>query len=424
MELKALSQELISAAIEAVSPERIVPGALMSERIEGNVHVLSVGKAGARCALAAKEVLRDRIIRGLVISPESCVLEGFQCIVSQHPLPDQGSLEAGQAALNLAKTVPPGDTLLVLLSGGASSLMVRPAQGFDLATLRKLNELMLNSGMSIQEINTVRRHISTVKGGRLALAVPQGARVLGLIISDVVGDTLEDIGSGPTAPDPTLRADAITVLKRTRIWNKMGHRFQELMWDLEETPKPDHPGFARVRNRVIGNNYLALSAVKQKAESLGYRAVIITDMMQGEASQLGLALGGVLKGIASGKSDLASQKLCLILGGETTVKVVGKGKGGRNQELALSAAMAVKNEKRVGLIAFSTDGIDGPTEAAGAFVDGKTCVLAEDNGILPEKYLQSNDANTFFKKMDHLLITGPTGTNVADVVILVSDPDL
>ncbi len=419
MDLKETALALFRAGTERVLPERVLPDHLRNLDLRERVRLISVGKAGASSARVAMEILGERLIGGLVVSPEDCEIPGLETIKSSHPLPDENSLLAGERALGLARSVGGDETLLVLLSGGASSLMEAPVPGIGIEELRKIYELMLVAGLDIREVNTVRRHISRVKGGRLALSSGAG-RLVALIISDVVGNSLEEIGSGPTAPDPTLKAEAITILKKYDIWHSLSEATREAIWSAPETPKPDVPRFGRIQNILVAENRMALSGIKDKASEMGYEATIITDSLRGEAREVGFALGGILAGIAEGRSDLSGRRVCLIFGGETTVRVRGGGTGGRNQELALACAMAIKGLRGVAVVSFSTDGKDGPTEAAGAFADAETCEIAFGKGLEPREFLDNNDSYTFFRKVRGLIETGPTGTNVADCVVLLA----
>jgi len=418
--LEEIALALFRAGTKRAAPERVLPEALSGLDLGDRVCLISVGKAGAACARVAAEILGKRLVRGLVISPDDCEIEGLDSIKSSHPLPDEASLLAGERALEAARSAGRNETLLVLLSGGASSLMESPVKGIGLEELRRLYELLLRSGLSIHEINAVRRHVSRLKGGGLASSSRAG-KLVALIISDVIGNALEDIGSGPTAPDPSLKAEAITLLKRAGLWHSLNPRTREAIWNAPETPKPDDPCFARVQNIIVADNRTALLGVKEKAVEMGYEAAVLTDALRGEAREVGFALGGILAGIARGRSDLSGRKACLIFGGETTVRVKGRGEGGRNQELALACAIAIKGLQGVAAVAFSTDGKDGPVPAAGAFADGSTCLIAQKKGLDPREFLENNDSYRFFRKVGGLIETGPTGTNVADCVILLSE---
>ena len=420
MDLKETATAFFRAGTERVLPERVLPDCLRNLELGERVRLISVGKAGAASARVAAEILGRRLVGGLVVSHEDCEIPGLEAVKSSHPLPDENSLLAGERALELARSAGNDENLLVLLSGGASSLMEAPVQGICLEELRKLYGIMLRSGLDIHEINTVRRHISRVKGGGLAVSSRAG-RLVAAIMSDVVGNRLEDIGSGPTAPDPTLKAEAITILKKHDIWHGLSVATREAIWNAPETPKPDDPRFGRVRNILVAENRTALSGIRDKASEMGYEAIVITDSLRGEAREVGFALGGVLSGIAEGRSDLSGRRVCLIFGGETTVRVRGRGAGGRNQELALACAMAIRGLRGVAIVAFSTDGVDGPTTAAGAFADGETCERAEERGLDPGGFLDNNDSYSFFRKVGGLIETGSTGTNVADCVVLLAE---
>ncbi len=420
MNLRETALTLFRAGTERVLPERVLPEHLRGPDLGERVRLISVGKAGASSARVAVEILGKRLLGGLVVSPEDCEIPGLETIKSSHPLPDESSLLAGEKALSLSASLGEDETLLLLLSGGASSLMEAPVRGIGLEELRKLYELMLRSGLDIHEMNAVRRHASRLKGGWLARVSGPG-RIVSLIISDVVGNSLEDIGSGPTAPDPTLKADAITILKKHDIWHSLSRETREAIWNAPETPKPDDQCFRRVQNIIAADNHKALSGIRDKAEEMGYEATVITDALRGESRELGFALGGVLAGIARGCSDFSGRRACLIFGGETTVRVRGNGAGGRNQELALACSIAMRGFRGVAVVAFSTDGQDGPTTAAGAFADGGTFGIAYEKGLDPRVFLENNDSYNFFRRVGGLIETGPTGTNVGDCVVLLSE---
>ncbi|MEO0248995.1 MAG: DUF4147 domain-containing protein [candidate division WOR-3 bacterium] len=420
MNLSETAIALFRAGTQRVLPEKVLPEHLRGLDLGERVRLISVGKAGASSARVVSDLLGKSLLGGLVVSPEDCEIPGLETIKSSHPLPDENSLLAGERALELVSSAGKDETLLVLLSGGASSLMEAPVRGISLEELRNIYDLMIMAGLGIREINTVRRHISRIKGG--GLAVSSGARrLIVLIISDVVGNSLEDIGSGPTAPDPTLKAEAITILKRSDIWHALSESTREAIWNAPETPKPDDPCFGRVQNIIVADNRMALSGIKDKASEMGYESIVVTDSLCGEAREVGFALGGILAGIAEGRSDFSGRRVCLIFGGETTVRVRGNGTGGRNQELALACAMAIKGLRCVAVIAFSTDGKDGPTSAAGAFADGETCEIAFGKGLDAKEFLEHNDSHKFFRKVGRLIETGPTGTNVADCVVLLAE---
>ncbi|MGB9590540.1 MAG: glycerate kinase type-2 family protein, partial [Candidatus Hydrothermia bacterium] len=282
MNLRETAIALFRAGTQRVLPERVLLEPLRNLGPSERIRLISAGKAAAPSARVAAEILGRRLVGGLVVSPEDCDISGLETIKSSHPIPDENSILAGERALELARSAGEDETLLILLSGGASSLMEAPIRGIALEELQKLYGFMLKSGLSIHDTNTVRRHLSRIKGGGLAVSC-RAKRLLALIISDVVGDRLEDIGSGPTAPDPTLKAEAITILKRAGIWHDLSVQTREAVWNAAETPKPDDPRFLRVQNIIVANNHTALLGIKDKAREMGYEATIITGALQGEA---------------------------------------------------------------------------------------------------------------------------------------------
>lgn len=324
-----------------------------------------------------------------------------EVIAGNHPIPGADSLAAGRAARKFLAHLTSDDLLISLISGGGSALMADPL--IPLAELQSLTSALLASGANIDEINTVRRHLDSLKGGGIVQAA-SGARIVSLILSDVVGDSLETIASGPTAPDPTTIEDAFVVV--SRIGNPT--------YPFRETPKPGDPIFAHVENHILASNRIALYAAKRQAEQEGFFAEIVESELQGEAREVGKQLAESLK--------LATRKyprpFCLLAGGETTVTVCGQGKGGRNQELALAAVESLRGEENVMLISFATDGEDGPTDAAGAVVTGESAGRAESLAMASSDFLSRNDAYAFFERLGDLIRSGPSGTNVNDIVLL------
>ncbi len=335
---------------------------------------------------------------------------------SSHPLPSEKSADAARTALAMLSAARPEDLVIVALSGGASAMFALPPEGVPLGDKITLTQSLLRSGASIRELNTVRKHLSMVKGGALLRAV-NGARVLSLILSDVHGDDLATIGSGLTAPDPTTFADAISVLKRRQLWGRAPESIRDYLergnaGQVPETPKSDDPIFARVRNSIIGSNRTALDAAETAARELGYK-VDRSQELRGEANELG-------SGLASHMTAIGSDRICVIAGGEPVVTVRGSGKGGRAQQAALAMALELSRrgtDRRIAALFAGTDGIDGPTDAAGAFAFPNSVARAEAGGINLETALSRNDAYNCFKGIDDLFVPGPTGTNVADIFI-------
>jgi glycerate 2-kinase len=312
------------------------------------------------------------------------------------------SLAAGRAALEFVSRLSQDDLLICLISGGGSALMSAPM--IPLLELQSLTSTLLAAGARIDEINTIRRHLDILKGGGLAQAA-NDAQIVSLILSDVVGDPLEAIASGPTAPDPSTREDAIAILQKFRLDSRFAEK-------LGESAKPDDGIFKRVQNHMIANNAIALISAQAAAEKEGFSTRIISDKLQGEAGEVGRGLVNLLK-----EETQLKRPFCLLAGGETTVTIRGKGKGGRNQELALGAVNPLKEMKDVMLVSVATDGEDGPTDAAGAVVTDESARRAESLGVDADDHLSRNDAYSFFERLGDLVKTGPSGTNVNDLVL-------
>ncbi|MDI6733028.1 MAG: glycerate kinase [Planctomycetota bacterium] len=342
-------------------------------------------------------------------------------IEAGHPVPDGNGLKGTAEIIKLLKAADENTLIVCLISGGGSALLVAPCEGITFSEKQKVTELLLKAGADIFELNTVRKHISKVKGGRLAeIAYP--TRVISLILSDVIGDRLDVIASGPTSPDTTTYRDALRVLEKFQLIEKVPKNVIDVLNRgvnslIPETPKEGNIIFDHVENIIIGSNKIALSAAKEKAEVLGYNAIILSSEISGEAREVGRWLAQTAIDIQKDKHY--RKPICLISGGETTVTVKGTGTGGRNMELALSFAIEIEGTNGINLLSAGTDGTDGPTDAAGAIIDGKTVKKARAAGINPEKYLDNNDSYNFFKETDELFITGPTGTNVMDIQIVL-----
>jgi glycerate 2-kinase len=340
---------------------------------------------------------------------------------ADHPVPGPGSLAAGKAALGLAGSVGPGDTLVVLVSGGASALMAAPVAGLTLDDKQQVTRVLLAAGADIRALNTVRKHLSAVKGGRLAAAC--SGRVIGWLLSDVVGDDPAVIGSGPTVPDQSTFEEAVAILDQhggcTRFPDAVVAHLQRGAAGLEEeTPKPGSAALDRVTTAVIGSARLSLEGAADAARRLGYSVMVRQEAVVGEARDAARDHLAWLRATL----ETARERSCLLSCGETTVTVTGPGRGGRNQEFVLALAMTLATQRRgltVGSI--GTDGIDGPTEAAGAVADETTLSRAERAGLSARRALAENDSSTFFSGLNDLILTGPTGTNVGDIQIALAD---
>ena len=377
------------------------------------VTVLGLGKATQAMAESLLDILPPHVpTRGLLIPKRafSSPAAGFEVCAGGHPVPNGNSLIAGGKALELVSSLTERDLLICLISGGGSALMTSPHPKIGLENMRALTKALLSCGARIDEINTLRRHLDRVKGGRIAeSAVP--ARVAGLILSDVVGNSLEAIASGPTAPDPTTKTDALNILKKYQLTEKIPTSILTFLENATETPKPNDPIFARVQNVLIGSNYLAAQAGLEEAKSLGFHTKFLGDTWQGEARETAGKLCTFLR-------EDFPRPFCMIAGGETTVTLRGNGRGGRNQELALAAARELDGLRDVMLITLATDGEDGPTDAAGAVVTDGTLQRANEIGLRYESFLANNDSYVFFSRLNDLIHTGHTGTNVNDLTFL------
>ena len=389
------------------------------------VVVAGMGKAALAMAGMVEQQLGEQIAEGAVVVPHGHTQtppphcpppRRIEVLEAGHPVPDEHSVQAARRILALAEDCAEDDLLLVLISGGGSSLCADFEPPVTLADAQQTFRLLLESGADIHQINTVRKHLSRIGGGRLARAAAP-ADVLALVISDVVGDDLSVIASGPTVPDPTTFAEAIAVLRRYDLWHRVPEsvrvRLEAGVTDPSlETPKPADPRFARVVTRLIGTNRRALEAAADEARQRGYSVRIITDRLTGEAREVGPRLVTALRDVRE------DRPVCLLWGGETTVTVRGSGRGGRNQELALAAALAMEGwDAAAVLLSGGTDGRDGPTDAAGAWATPDTAPRARACGMDPRAYLDNNDAYTFFEALEQLLFTGPTHTNVMDVQV-------
>ncbi len=435
---------IFDAAIAAVDPRRAVLNAVRLE--DGSLRagdavydlaayrrivVIGAGKATARMALAVEELLGARIAAGLVIVKQGHrePLRTIEQVEATHPVPNADGLQGAQRILQMAQDADEKTLLICLLSGGASALLVAPAAGLTLQDKQEATALLLNAGASIGELNAVRKHLSAVKGGRLVQAA-YPAQVLALILSDVIGDRLDTIASGPTAPDDSSFADAWAVIEkyglREKIPARVGEYLQRGMGGLEaETVKSGDPCLTAARNVVVGSLGLALAAAAEEARRLGYETEILGADLQGEARDAAKFLARRVRATLAGMHP--RERRCLLSGGETTVTVRGTGQGGRNQELALAFALEIDGLAGVTLLSAGTDGGDGPTDAAGAMVDGGTAERARQFGIGLTGHLENNDSYAFFRRLDaasgrqsHLL-TGPTGTNVMDIQIMLCD---
>ena len=374
------------------------------------VQVIGAGKASAAMARAVERVLGWRITGGLINVPDGTKarLHRIELNPAGHPIPDERGVEGARRILEIAREAGPKDLLICLISGGASALLPVPVGENTLADKQTITEHLLRAGADIHELNTVRKHLSGIKGGHLA-ATAFPARVLVLVLSDVIGDDLDVIGSGPTAGDSSTVQDAETVLRKYG-WTKTA--------PLAETPKPGDPRLAKVQNLMIGSNRLAIDAAAHRAKQLGYRTLALSSCVEGETRDVAKVHAAIVKEILATGRPLRPPA-CILSGGETTVTVRGNGLGGRNQEFVLAAAIALGGHGPATILSAGTDGLDGPTDAAGAIADERTLARARELSLDAREFLRNNDSYHFFERLDSLVKTGPTGTNVMDVRILL-----
>ncbi len=391
----------------------------------GRLVVVAAGKAALAMACGAREVLGERIDDGLVIAPGGAVApRGFAVRLAGHPLPDRRGVRAADAVLSRMRGLSRDDVVLVLLSGGASALLPAPVEGVSLRDKARTTQLLLRSGAGVHELNTVRRHLSRLKGGGLARAA-QPARVVTLALSDVVGDLPASIASGPTVPDPTTFADALRVLHDHGLAERVPATVRK---HLEagarglrmETVKPDAALFRRTTYRVIGSARLAVAAAAKQARRLGRRPEVLTQRLEGEAREVARVLVALLR---ERLDSPPPGPFAMLAAGETTVHVRGPGRGGRNQELVLAAAAALDGFPAPVLVAsLGSDGIDGNTSAAGGVADHTSAARALSFGLAPIRdFLARNDSHRFLASLGDVIVTGATGTNVGDLVVMLAE---
>ncbi|MDR7543212.1 MAG: glycerate kinase [Armatimonadota bacterium] len=422
--------QILDAAVAAADPGAAVRRALhwdggrlrfgdrtLALAPTARILVVGAGKAASPMAAAVEQILGERIAAGVVTTKYGYVepLRRIQLVEAGHPLPDAAGLAGARRMLALVATAGRDDLVVVLISGGGSALLPLPAEGITLEEKIATTDLLLRSGATINEMNTVRKHLSQIKGGWLARrAAP--ATVLTLVLSDVLGNPLDVIASGPTVPDPSTFRAAVEVVRRFGLWDRLPasvrrHLERGAAGAVPETPKPKDPAFRRAHARIVGDITSAAAAAAARAQALGYDTYLGPTDVQGEARDVGAEFARMVRETRQGRPA------CLVMGGETTVTVRGTGRGGRNQELALGAAAGIAGLPQTLIAAFGTDGTDGPTDAAGAVVDGSTLARAQAAGLDLHAALANNDAYTFFQALGDLIITGPTNTNVNDLWI-------
>ena len=392
--------------------------------IAGRIHVVGFGKASKRMAEAVYSVLGDRIAGGVVITPSDEGHVGNIMIVrGDHPIPGENTLRSSQLLLDyLIDNVREEDLVIVLISGGGSALFEVPEEGVSLKDVAWISRELMKRGADIFELNAVRKRFSRVKGGKL-LRFIKAKHVVSLIVSDVIGDRLDTIASGPTSPDETTFNDVYNTLVKYGLWNELSVEMKTLIDNglkgkIEDTPKPGDPIFEKVRNIIVASNTIVLKSIARRAREMGFNTIVLTSMLEGEAKEVGRVLGSIIKSIYF-HSLPVSKPAVVLAGGETVVTVMGKGIGGRNQELCLSLLLSIKGLQDIVAVCIGTDGIDGVSPAAGAIIDGSTYQEAVSKGLNPRDFLNNNDSYTFFSKLKRTIITGYTDTNVNDVFIAV-----
>jgi glycerate 2-kinase len=435
--LRGDAKKIFLQAVRAADPSRILSSHVslrknvlrVGKRIYplsrfDRIFVAGTGKASAAMAANLEKILGSRITAGRlnVKYGHGRQLRYIQIQEAGHPLPDENGLKGTQGIVRLLSNLTERDIVIFLISGGGSALLPSPLPGITLAEKQKVTDLLLGCGATITEINAVRKHLSLLKGGGLAKLV-YPATLIALILSDVIGDPLDAIASGPTVPDSTTFDDCAKILERYELWEKIPPSLaryvrEGLRGKREETLKEGDPAFENVYNLIVGNNLLAMKAAQKKARTLGYCTLMLSSMVQGETREAAKVHAAIAKEVLLSGNPIPPPA-CILSGGETTVTLKGKGKGGRNQEFALAAALEIAGWEEVVVLSAGTDGTDGPTDAAGALADGETCERAKAMGLDAWAFLKENDSYPFFEKLGDLLITGPTGTNVMDLRIML-----
>ena len=418
--------KFVSKHITLKKEELIIDNSRFNLKKFNKIIIVGGGKASGRMAQALEKMLGKRIHNGIIN-----VLEGtssmfktdkIELMEASHPIPNIKGIEGVKRMFLLAEKIDHQDLIICLISGGGSSLMPYPIDGISLKDKQDTTKLLLNSGATIKEINYVRKHLSNIKGGRLAKTF-YPATIISLIISDVINDSLDTIASGPTVPDNSTFDDAINILNYYQIWNKVPNAIRKVLVNgsygiIPETPKTSDKFFKKVHNFIIGNNWSACMAAQKRLKHEGFHTMILTPYIQGEAKEVGKILSSIIRSIDI-KGKPIKRPAAIISGGETEVTVKGSGKGGRNQELVLSASMGIEGIDKVAVVSMSTDGVDGVTNVAGAIADGNTIHRALHLKLNPNIFLKKNDSFHFFEKLKDLLISRPTGTNVSDIIIFV-----
>ena len=390
-----------------------------------NIWIIGTGKAAAAMARALEDLLEDRADSGLITVKYNHLepLRTVRIIEAGHPVPDENGCRGAREILSLARAAGRHDLVFCLISGGGSALMPLPGEGLTLTDKQTTSRVLLSCGASIHEMNAIRKHLSAIKGGHLAAAV-YPAELCTLILSDVVGDDLDIIASGPTVPDPDTFQNAVATIERYGIAKRLPDAVMKYLargaaGEIPETPKPDAICFDRAYHLIVGSNRQCVQAARREAETRGYHTLVLSSLMEGETRDVARVHGAMGREILATDNPIGSPA-CLISGGETTVTLKGNGRGGRNQEFALAAALDIEGAREVVILSGGTDGTDGPTDAAGAIADGYTTTRAKAAGMDPWQHLVDNDAYPLFERLGDLLLTGPTNTNVMDLRLVLA----
>jgi glycerate-2-kinase len=438
MNLKEAADHILFSAINAVKPDQLIRQKIKLQgdilKVEDQqfnlskyhrIYIIGAGKASAVMAREMEEMLGEKLFYGVVSVKygHGKVCRKLRILEAGHPVLDENGIQATAQILQIANDANEDDLVLCLLSGGGSALLEKPPADISLADLQKVFSLLLGCGANIEEMNVVRRHFSMIKGGRLARAISP-ATCINLILSDVIGDPLESIASGPTAPDPSTFQDAWNIIKKYKLGDALPQSVREylekgLQFKIPDTLKQGDAVFKKVHNFILGNNLGALRAAQETAEDLGFNSLIVSSRIQGEAREVAKVAAAVAQEIID-RNIPVNRPACVLMGGETTVILRGQGKGGRNQEFALSALIAMQHVKGQYLIAScGTDGTDGPTDAAGGMVYPEIWKRVREAGLSPDGFLANNDAYPFLDQTGGLIKTGPTGTNVMDIILIL-----
>ncbi len=425
-----MTKEIFNSALQSVYPAKITQAyaeqihSFYKDRDFSRLLVAGFGKAAYKMAIALEEVLSEEISEGIIVTKyghaeiDDLFLKKIKVFEAAHPIPDQNGVEATDKIIRMLNSADENTLVVCLISGGGSALFVSPAEGITLVEKQEITNVLMKAGADITELNAVRKHMSRVKGGRLAEII-YPAEVISLMISDVIGDSLEVIASGPTAPDTSTFMDAMNVIKKYNLQGRAPDAVLKLIskgveGEITDTPDIGNAVFQKVQNIIIGSNRKAIDAAYSYAVASGFETVVLTAELSGDAGDAARWLADKAR-----ESKEIGVRRCFISGGETTVVVKGDGKGGRNTELALCFAIAVKGLEGVTLLSAGTDGTDGPTDAAGAVVNGETVTEGVECGIDAAVYLANNDSYNFFERINSLVKTGPTGTNVMDIQIMI-----